>query len=444
MTTMSREEILKIAAERNVKFIRLQFTDILGVLKNVAIPIGQLEKALDGEIMFDGSSIEGFTRIEESDMYLKPDYSTFAVFPWRTREDGTTARLICDVYKPNGEPFEGDPRYVLKRVLVQAAEMGYAVNVGPEAEFFLFRRDADGRATTITHDAGAYFDLSPIERGEDVRRAIVTALDEMGFRIEASHHEVAMGQHEIDFQYDDALRTADRVTTFKFVTRAIAHLHNLHATFMPKPVFGINGSGMHTHMSLTKDGRNAFADPSDEQGLSPTAYQFIAGLLEHARGFTAITNPLVNSYKRLVPGYEAPVYVAWSAKNRSALIRVPAAGGEGSRVELRSPDPSCNPYLAFAAVIAAGLDGIKRGLTPPPPTPQNIYHMTPEEREERGISSLPGSLEEALSSLLQDRVITEALGPHIVKSFVQAKLAEWDAYRTQVHQWEIDSYLSKY
>ena len=444
MASFTRDEILNIARERHVKFIRLQFTDVLGVLKNVAIPIGQLEKALDGEIMFDGSSIEGYTRIEESDMYLRPDYSTFAIFPWRTREDGTTARLICDVYKPNGEPFEGDPRYVLKRVLAQAAELGFTVNAGPEAEFFLFRRDAEGRPTTITHDEGGYFDLGPVERGEDVRRDIVTALDEMGFEVEASHHEVAMGQHEIDFKYDDALCTADRVTTFKFVTRAIAHLHNLHATFMPKPIFGINGSGMHTHLSLSQDGRNAFYDPEDANGLSKTAYSFIAGLLAHARGFTAITNPLVNSYKRLVPGYEAPVYIAWSAHNRSALIRVPAARGNGTRVELRSPDPSCNAYLAFAAIVAAGLDGIRKGLTPPPSMQRNIYHMTPQERTEHNIANLPGSLEEAIESFLADQVIVDALGPHVVDSFLRAKRAEWDAYRTRVHNWELETYLGIY
>mgnify|MGYP001053434071 CR=1 FL=1 len=444
MAALTREDILKLAKERNVKFIRLQFTDVLGILKNVEIPVGQLEKALDGDIMFDGSSIEGFTRIQESDMYLRPDYNSWAVFPWRNGPAGATARLICDVYRPNGEPFEGDPRYVLKKVLAEAAKLGFKVNAGPEAEFFLFKRDAEGRATTVTHDAGGYFDLGPVERGEDVRRDVVTTLHEMGFNVEASHHEVAEGQHEIDFEYDDALTTADRLVTFKFVTRVIADLHGLHATFMPKPIFGINGSGMHTHLSLAKDGKNAFADPSDGLGLSQVAYQFIAGLLEHARGFTAITNPLVNSYKRLVPGYEAPVYVAWSAKNRSALIRVPAAGGNSSRVELRSPDPSCNPYLAFAAIVAAGLDGIKKGLTPPPETQDNIYHMTAEERQARGIASLPGSLEEALECFLADPVIVDAMGPHVLDAFLRAKRAEWDAYRTQVHQWEIDTYLARY
>ncbi|HLT57170.1 MAG TPA: type I glutamate--ammonia ligase [Limnochordales bacterium] len=444
MAALSKQDVLKLAEEHRVKFIRLQFTDVLGVLKNVEVPIGQLEKALDGDIMFDGSSIEGFTRIQESDMYLRPDYNTFAVFPWRNHADGATARLICDVYKPNGEPFEGDPRWVLKRVLAEAAQLGFTVNAGPEAEFFLFKRDPEGRATTITHDAAGYFDLAPIELGEDVRRDIVTTLDEMGFRVEASHHEVAPGQHEIDFEYDDALTTADRLVTFKFVTRTIAHLHNLHATFMPKPIFGINGSGMHCHLSLSNGSGNGFADPGDELGLSRTAYQFIAGLLAHARGFTAITNPLVNSYKRLVPGYEAPVYAAWSAKNRSALIRVPAAGGPSSRIELRSPDPSCNPYLAFAAIVAAGLDGIKKGLTPPPQVPENIYHMTDEERRERGIASLPGSLAEALECLLQDEVIVEAMGPHVMDAFLRAKRAEWDAYRTQVHPWELEAYLTRY
>jgi len=333
---------------------------------------------------------------------------------------------------------------VLKRALKEAADLGFTVNAGPEAEFFLFRRDAEGRPTTITHDAGGYFDLGPVERGEDVRRDIITTLDTMGFNVEASHHEVAIGQHEIDFEYDDALTTADRLVTFKFVTRVIADMHGLHATFMPKPIYGINGSGMHTHLSLSKDGQNAFADDSDELGLSKIAYQFIAGLLAHARGFTAITNPLVNSYKRLVPGYEAPVYIAWSAKNRSALIRVPAARGKASRVELRSPDPSCNPYLAFAAIVAAGLDGIKKGLVPPPQVTQNIYHMTVEERKEKGIDSLPGSLEEALECFLADKVIVDAMGPHVVDAFLRAKRAEWDAYRTQVHQWELDEYLARY
>jgi len=444
MAGFTRDEILKFAKERNVKFIRLQFTDVLGVLKNVEIPVGQLEKALDGEIMFDGSSIEGFTRIQESDMYLRPDYNTFAVFPWRNHADGATARFICDVYRPDGTPFEGDPRFVLKRALKEAADLGFTVNAGPEAEFFLFRRDAEGRPTTITHDAGGYFDLGPVERGEDVRRDIITTLDTMGFNVEASHHEVAIGQHEIDFEYDDALTTADRLVTFKFVTRVIADMHGLHATFMPKPIYGINGSGMHTHLSLSKDGQNAFADDSDELGLSKIAYQFIAGLLAHARGFTAITNPLVNSYKRLVPGYEAPVYISWSAKNRSALIRVPAARGKASRVELRSPDPSCNPYLAFAAIVAAGLDGIKKGLVPPPQVTQNIYHMTVEERKEKGIDSLPGSLEEALECFLADKAIVDAMGPHVVDAFLRAKRAEWDAYRTQVHQWELDEYLARY
>ncbi|MBE3577141.1 MAG: type I glutamate--ammonia ligase [Limnochordales bacterium] len=440
MSRYSKEDIIRLAKESNVRFIRLQFSDILGIVKNVAIPVSQLEKALDNEIMFDGSSIEGFTRIEESDMNLRPVYDTWALFPWKPRE-AAEARLICDVYRPNGEPFSGDPRFVLKRVLEEATEMGYTVNTGPECEFFLFRTGPEGEPTTKTHDNAGYFDLAPVDLGEATRRDIVIALEEMGFEVEASHHEVATGQHEIDFRYDDALTTADRVTTFKFVTRTIAQQHGLHATFMPKPIFGINGSGMHTHISLFRDGENAFFDPTGPYQLSEVALHFIAGVLEHARAFTAITNPLVNSYKRLVPGYEAPVYVSWSAQNRSALIRVPAARGKATRIELRSPDPSCNPYLAFAVIIKAGLDGIKRKLTPPPSMDRNIYEMTKEERRSAGITELPGSLAEAIDLLEQDKVVRDALGDHVLNHFVAAKRIEWDLYRTQVHRWELDQYL---
>ncbi|MBI2915209.1 MAG: type I glutamate--ammonia ligase [Firmicutes bacterium] len=436
----SKQEILQRAEELSVQFVRLQFTDILGIVKNVAIPVDQLEKALDNEIMFDGSSIEGFTRIEESDMNLRPDYSTFAVFPWRSREHAV-ARLICDVYRPDGRPFEGDPRYCLKKVLRDAYNMGFQVNTGPECEFFLFRLSEDGRPTTNTHDEGGYFDLGPIDRGEDARRDIVLALEEMGFEVEASHHEVAPGQHEIDFKYDDALVTADRVTTFKFVTRAVAARHGLHATFMPKPIFGINGSGMHTHISLFRDGRNAFYDPSNRYQLSDAALYFVGGLLQHARAFTAITNPLVNSYKRLVPGYEAPVYISWSAQNRSALVRVPASRETGTRLELRSPDPSCNPYLAFAAIVAAGLDGINKRISPPESMNKNIYQMNSEERARAGIRSLPGSLEEAALELEKGEVMTATLGEHVLSRFIEAKRIEWDIYRTQVHQWETEQYL---
>ncbi|HHV55522.1 MAG TPA: type I glutamate--ammonia ligase [Firmicutes bacterium] len=440
MSRYSKEDILRLAKEKNVRFIRLQFSDILGIVKNVAIPVSQLEKALDNEIMFDGSSIEGFTRIEESDMNLRPVYDTWAIFPWKPKE-AAEARLICDVYRPNGEPFEGDPRYVLRQALAEAAELGFTVNTGPECEFFLFRTGPEGEPTTRTHDNAGYFDLAPVDLGEAARRDIVIALEEMGFEVEASHHEVASGQHEIDFRYDDALTTADRVTTFKFVTRTIAQQLGLHATFMPKPIFGINGSGMHTHISLYQNGRNAFYDPNGPYQLSEVALHFIAGILEHVRSFTAITNPLVNSYKRLVPGYEAPVYISWSAQNRSALVRVPAARESGTRIELRSPDPSCNPYLAFAVIVKAGLDGIKRKLTPPPSMDRNIYHMTPAEREAAGIGQLPGSLEEAVRLLSEDELIKSVLGNHIYEHFVEAKRIEWDLYRTQVHRWELDQYL---
>ncbi|KKM10222.1 glutamine synthetase [Clostridiales bacterium PH28_bin88] len=431
------------AREMNVQFVRLQFTDILGVLKNVAITVDQLEKALDGELMFDGSSIEGFVRIEESDMYLRPDPDTFTVFPWRPQE-GAVARLICDVYNPDGTPFAGCPRNTLKRVLAEAAEMGYTMNVGPEAEFFLFHTDPHGRPTLTTHDQAGYFDLTPVDRGEDARRDMVLTLQKMGFEIEASHHEVAPGQHEIDFKYADALTTADNIVTFKFVVRTIAQRHGLHATFMPKPVFGINGSGMHCNQSLFKGGTNAFYDPNAPLELSQVAYYYIGGLMDHARGMAAVTNPTVNSYKRLVPGYEAPVYIAWSARNRSPLIRIPAKRGLSTRIELRNPDPATNPYLALAVMLKAGLDGIKRKIQPPPATDRNIYHMDASTREELGIKSLPGSLAEALHELAKDQVIAGALGDHVYQHFVEAKRIEWDHYRMQVHSWEIEQYLTKF
>ncbi|GAF27073.1 glutamine synthetase [Moorella thermoacetica Y72] len=438
-----RAAVLQQAEEWVVKFVRLQFTDIFGVLKNVAIPVDQLPKALNNELMFDGSSIEGFVRIEESDMYLRPDPDTFVVFPWRPHE-GSVARLICDVYNPDGTPFAGCPRSTLKRVMAEAAEMGFTMNAGPEAEFFLFHTDADGRPTLETQDRAGYFDLTPVDLGEDARRDMVLTLEQMGFEIEASHHEVAPGQHEIDFKYAEALTTADRIATFKFVVRTIAQRHGLHATFMPKPIYGINGSGMHANLSLSKDGKNAFDDPSDELGLSQVAYHFIAGIMAHARALTAVTNPTVNSYKRLVPGYEAPVYIAWSPRNRSPLIRVPAKRGASTRIEVRHPDPSCNPYLALAVLLKAGLDGIKKGLTPPPPTDKNIFAMTPAELKAEGIGVLPGSLEEALAALEQDEVIREALGPHIYERLTLAQKMECEEYRTRVHQWEIDQYLTKF
>ena len=443
MAKYEKEDVKRLVDKFNVKFIRLQFTDILGAIKNVAIPVDQLEKALDGELMFDGSSIEGFVRIEESDMYLKPDPSTFAILPWRPKE-GAVARLICDIYTSDGEPFEGCPRCTLKRVTKEAEEMGFVMNAGPEPEFFLFNRDENGEATTETHDQAGYFDLAPVDLGEHARRDIVLALEEMGFEIEASHHEVAPGQHEIDFKYADALTTADRIATFRFVVRTIALQHNLHATFMPKPIYGINGSGMHTHQSLFRGDENAFYDPDSKYQLSEIALYYIGGLIKHAKGFTAITNPLVNSYKRLVPGYEAPVYIAWSERNRSPLIRVPAKRGKSTRVELRSPDPSCNPYLAMAVMLKAGLDGIKNRIMPPEPVNINVYNLDAVDRIKQNIESLPGSLYEAVQELKKDEVIREALGEHIFNHFVEAKEKEWDVYRAQVHQWELDQYLKTY
>ncbi|AZT89708.1 type I glutamate--ammonia ligase [Caldicellulosiruptor changbaiensis] len=445
MKNYTKEDIIRICKEQDVKFIRLQFVDIFGILKNVAVPVEQLEAVLNNEVMFDGSSIEGFVRIQESDMYLRPDLNTFTIFPWRPTPN-KVARLICDVYLPDGTPFPGCPRGVLKKMLKKAEEMGFKFYVGPEIEFFLFLTDENGNPTLQTHDKGGYFDLAPVDLGEDARRDMVLTLEEMGFEIEASHHEVAPGQHEIDFKYDDALYTADNVVTFKLVVKTIAQRHGLHATFMPKPIFGINGSGMHTNMSLARvsDGKNAFLDPNDKLQLSKEAYYFIGGLMKHAREFALVTNPLVNSYKRLVPGYEAPVYIAWSPRNRSPLIRVPAKRGQATRVELRCPDPSANPYLAFAAVLAAGLDGIKNKIEPPEPIEENIFIMSDEERAKRGIGSLPGSLEEAIKEFENSQLMRETLGDHIFEKYLEAKKLEWDDYRTKVHQWEIDSYLTKY
>ena len=436
MSKYTREDIVRMVREQDVEFIRMQFTDIFGQLKNVAITASQVEKAVNNEIMIDGSSIEGFVRIQESDQYLRPDLDSFTILPWRPQH-GKVARLICDVYNPDGTPFVGDPRGVLKRVLAKAAEMGYSFNVGPECEFFLFETDDDGKPTTKTGDEAGYFDLGPLDHGESTRREICMALEQMGFEIEASHHEVAAGQHEIDFRYADALTAADDIMTFKLAVKSIAQKNGLHATFMPKPVFGINGSGMHTNMSLFKDGRNAFYDESDPLKLSKTAYNFIAGLLHHVKGMVAITNPLVNSYKRLVPGYEAPCYIAWSAKNRSALIRIPAARGQATRVELRCPDPSCNPYLALAVCLAAGLDGIEKDMIPPAEINDNIFAMDAATRAARGIDSLPGSLSDAVDALEADELIAGTLGDHVLKNYVAGKRKEWDAFRTAVTDREI-------
>lgn len=439
----SKEDILAMVEENGVKFIRLQFTDILGTLKNVAITDRQLEKALNNHCMFDGSSINGFVRVEESDMYLRPDLDTFVIFPWRPQQ-GKVARLICDVYMPDGTPFEGDPRYILKKAINKAKDMGYTMNVGPECEFFLFEVDNDGNPTLKTNDKGSYFDLGPIDLGENARRDITLALEDMGFEIETSHHEVAAGQNEIDFKYADALVTADNIATFKYVVKSIAQRHGLYATFMPKPLHGVNGSGMHINISLIKDGKNAFHNEEDELGLSSVAYNFIAGVLKHIKEICPITNPLVNSYKRLVPDYEAPVYIAWSAKNRSPLIRVPSAREEGTRIELRSPDPSSNPYLVLACLLLAGLEGIKYNLEPPKCIDKNIFALNREERKRENIESLPESLHEAVAYMQKSDLVKEALGKNTFEYYIRAKEVEWDNYRTQVHQWEITSYLSKY
>ncbi len=443
MSKYSKEDIIKFVEEGDVEFIRMQFTDVFGRLKNVAITASQIEKAVNNEIMIDGSSIEGFVRINESDMYLHPDLDSYTTLPWRPQQ-GKVARLICDVYLPDGTPFAGDPRSTLKKVLKIAEEKGYSFNVGPECEFFLFETDEMGLPTTRTNDDAGYFDLDPLDHGGSTRREICMMLEKMGYEVEASHHEVARGQHEIDFKYADALKTADNVMTFKFAVKTIAQKNGLHATFMPKPIFGINGSGMHTNMSLFKDGKNVFTDPSDPLGLSKEAYSFIAGILAHIESMTAITNPLVNSYKRLVPGYEAPCYLSWSASNRSALIRIPAARGQGTRVELRCPDPSCNPYLELAVCLMAGLDGIEKGLVPPEEILENIFTMTEEERKARNIRSLPSSLKEALDKMLEDELVCSTLGDHIVTQYVNGKLAEWDEYRTAVSDWEVNKYLMMY
>lgn len=438
-------EIVERARADGVRFVDLQFTDIIGTTKSVTIPLGQLEEALERGIWFDGSSIQGFARIQESDMFLMPDPATYCVLPW-TSAERRRARLICDVRSPDGEPFLGDPRAVLRRAIAYAEARGFRYNCGPELEFFLFKRNSERPLSPIPHDVGGYFDFSPKDEAQSIRSDIVLALEQMGMRVEASHHEVATGQHEIDFEYADALTAADNAVTFKYTVKAIAASYGVYATFMPKPIFGINGSGMHTHQSLTDiaTGRNAFYDAQDTYHLSKTAYGFIAGQLAHARALAAIVAPTVNSYKRLTPGYEAPVYICWAQINRSALIRIPrhAPGREqATRIELRCPDPSCNPYLAFAAMLRAGLDGIERGLEPPEPVNEDVYHFTPEDLEARGILTLPGTLSEAIAELEADDVLMDALGEHIAKWYLVAKRAEWDEYRIQVSQWELDRYL---
>lgn len=440
----SIQDVLSKVKEDNVKLVRLQFVDIHGLPKNMSIHVDQLEKALNNENMLDGSSIAGFRTIETSDMYFFPDRSTYMTMPWDI--DGRkVGRIICDIYNPDLTPFEGCPRNNLKRVLGEVQEQGYTFNVGPELEFFLFEKNPDGTISTRTHDSGGYYDLGPDDKGEWVRAEIVDYLEQLGFEMEADHHEVAHGQHEIDFKYSDALTQADNVTTAKIVTRYVAAKHGLHATFIPKPVFGVNGSGMHCNQSLAKlNGDNAFTDENGDYQLSAQAHQYIAGLLDNVQGITAVLNPTVNSYKRLVPGYEAPVYTAWSAANRSALLRVPAKRGKATRVELRSPDPSANPYLAFAALVAAGLDGMERQLTPPDPMTVNIYKMTERERREQGVDSLPGSLVEALNAMRESCVAKKALGDHIYDEFIKAKTIEWNDFRTNVTPWEIETYMGRF
>jgi len=437
------EGILELCRALNVRFLRLTFTDILGHTKNVEVPASQFRKALEGEIMFDGSSIEGFVRIEESDMLLKPDLRTFRVFPWGNPES-RVARLICDVYNPDETPFAGDPRLALKRVAAAAAELGYIMNAGVEAEFFLFQRNAQGEPTTVTHDHGGYFDLTPVDLGEKARRMIVNDLEAMGFEVEAAHHEVAPGQHEIDFKYADVLSTADDLATFRFIVRNAALAHELHATFMPKPIFGQNGSGMHTHQSLFRDGENAFFDPDGEYEMSDIMRHYIGGLKKHAAAIAAVTNPLVNSYKRLVPGYEAPVNIAWSRRNRSPLIRVPERRGIGTRTEFRMPDPSCNPYLALAVQLAAGLDGLRNKIDPGPPVDTNVWKLNEEEREKYKMGTLPANLGAAVVELEGDTVLREALGEHIFTHYLDSKKKEWGEYISQVSDWELETYLPTY
>ena len=442
MAKYTKEDILRILEENDVKFIRLQFTDIFGTMKNVAITVSQLKRALDNKCMFDGSSIEGFARIEESDMYLHPDLNTFEIFPWRPQQ-GKVARFICDIYRPDGTAYESDPRHVLKKVLSETKEMGYDFNVGPECEFFLFETDDAGNPTTISNERAGYFDLGPLDQGENARRDIVLTMEDMGYGVEASHHEMAPAQHEIDFRYDEAVKTADNIMTFKLAVKTIAKRHGMFASFMPKPKFGINGSGMHVNMSLCKDGKNIFDDPDGELGLSKEAYWFIGGLMKHMKGMAAITNPLVNSYKRLVPGYEAPIYIAWSVTNRSPLIRIPVTRGEGTRVELRCPDSAANPYLTLAVCLQAGLDGIRNQIEPPAAVTENVFEMRMSQKNKLGIEELPADLGEALAEFEKDEYLQNVLGRHATEKYIEAKKSEWADYRAQVSDWEINNYLYK-
>lgn len=442
MSRYTREDIIRIVEEEDVEFIRLQFTDLFGTLKNVAITASQLEKALHNRIMFDGSSIQGFVGIEESDMYLHPDLDTFAIFPWRPQQ-GKVARFLCDIHYPDGKPFEGDCRQVLKRTLQEAARMGYGFLVGPECEFFLFHLDDTGMPTTVTHEQAGYFDVAPLDLGENARRDMVLTLEEMGYGVEASHHEAAPAQHEIDLHYDEALTTADTIMTFRLAAKTVAKRHGLHATFMPKPRTGMHGSGMHINMSLCKNGVNIFYDESDKNGLSREGYYFIGGLMKHIKGMMVITNPLVNSYKRLNSGYEAPSYIAWSSTNRSMLIRIPAGSGFNTRIELRCPDCAANPYLTMALCLAAGLEGIREQIMPPASVEENLSLLSVEECRARGIESLPMNLHEAVEEMKKDSFVRQVLGSHITDKIIEAREREWEAYIRQVSSWEVDQYLAR-
>ena len=443
MQEYTKEDILRIVEEEDVEFIRLQFTDIFGTMKNMAVTVSQLEKAMDNRCMFDVSSLEGLSGEEDSDMYLYPDLSTFEIFPWRPQQ-GKVARFICDVYRADGTPYEVDPRHVLKKEIASAEKMGYTMYVGPECEFFLFHTDEDGMPTTLTHEQGGYFDVGPLDLGENARRDMILTLEDMGFEIISSHHEIAPAQHEIDFRYDEALVTADNLMTFKMVVKTIAKRHGLHATFMPKPKMETYGSGMHINISLSReDGSNAFRDKNDRNGLSLEGYYFIGGLMKHMKAITCITNPTVNSYKRFIPGYEAPVYMGWSAKTRGPLIRVTTGSGDNTRIELRSPDATANPYLALAVILRAGLDGIKNEIMPPENIDENIQKMTQEQREALHIEELPRSLKAAVAELEKDELVCDVLGEKLAAKIIAAHRKEYRDYYMQVTDWEIANYLYK-
>lgn len=443
MSKYTREDIIRMVQDEDVEFIRLQFTDILGAFKNIAITSSHLGKALDNRCGFDASQIQGFAKDGREDLYLHPDYDTFEIFPWRPQQ-GKVARLICDICYADGTPFEADPRYILKRAIAEAESMGYRLEAGPECEFFLFHTDENGLPTTLTHEQAGYFDVSPLDLGENARRDIVMTLEDMGFEIEASHHEAAPAQHEVDFRHDEALKTADNIMTFKLAVKTIAKRHGLHATFMPKPKCGVDGSGMHINMALLKDGKNVFADEGGQYGLSREALYFIGGIMKHVKGMTAVTNPIVNSYKRLVSGYEAPVYVAWNASNRSPLIRIPQDKGTGKRIELRSPDSAANPYLALALCLYAGLDGIKNRIMPPKSMDCNLFELTKEEKEKYNIEEIPGTLIEAIHEMKKDPFIKEALGEYAYEKYLALKKREWSEYKSQISQWELQQYLNRY